>query len=311
MPAVSVIITVYGVEEYIERCVRALFGQTLEDIEFVFVDDCTPDASMDILARVMDDYPERRCSVKILRNDVNRGQAYSRRVGVEAATGDYLIHCDGDDWPEPEMYARMYFKAKAEDLDMVICRICRVYPDHIEHQMDDLGAADLLKALIKQDIYGQLLNKLVSRKAYERGMVYPVCNVGEDYAMTMQLACNCDSVGYLDETLYNYVIREGSITNTEKTLRKAEHLKDNFDIAFSSLETKGLAGKYRKDIVYTKCWFKFFILAFPTDYYRGVYPEVNVPFLFDNHFTLRQRLGHLTHLLGVHGISKAFVRKRK
>ena len=103
MPAVSVIVLVYKVEKYIERCARALFGQTMEDIEYVFVDDCTPDASMEMLERVLDEFPQRRSRVKVLRNDVNRGRAYSRRRGVGAASGEYIIHCDSDDWPEPDM----------------------------------------------------------------------------------------------------------------------------------------------------------------------------------------------------------------
>ena len=116
MPAVSVIIPVYGVEKYIERCARSLFEQTMEDLEYIFVDDCTPDASMDILARVMDDYPARRCQVKVLHNEVNRGLAYTRRRGVEASTGDYIIHCDSDDYVEKDIYEKLYAKATEEGL---------------------------------------------------------------------------------------------------------------------------------------------------------------------------------------------------
>lgn len=60
MPNVSVIIPVYNVEQYIERCARSLFGQTLDDIEYIFVNDCTPDKSMEVLARVLEDYPARK-----------------------------------------------------------------------------------------------------------------------------------------------------------------------------------------------------------------------------------------------------------
>lgn len=311
MPAVSVIVLVYGVEEYIERCARSLFEQTFEDLEYIFVDDCTPDASMDVLERVLDDYPARRSQVKILHNDVNRGQAFSRRRGVEAATGEYIIHCDSDDWIEPEMYSRLYSKAKEGNLDMLICRVRLVWPDHTRPSPDILGDEDALGALIRQDIYDYLPNKLISRRAYEKGIVYPVCNMSEDSAMVIQLACNCDSFGYVDEELYNYRMREDSITHSGNTTAKIDQMRENYNLAFSGLVARGLDGKYKDDIANLKCWLKSAAQNLPRDYYMELYPEVNISFLFNRRFTVMQRLGHLTHLLGIHGISRMLSGKKR
>ena len=311
MPAVSVIVLVYGVEEYIERCARSLFEQTFEDLEYIFVDDCTPDASMDILERVLEDYPERRSQVKILHNDVNRGQAFSRRRGVEAATGEYIIHCDSDDWIEPEMYSRLYSKAKEGNLDMLICRVRLVWPDHTGPSPDILGDEDALGALIRQDIYDYLPNKLISRRAYEKGIVYPVCDMSEDSAMVIQLACNCDSFGYVDEELYNYRMRKDSITHSGNTMAKIDQMRENYNLAFSGLEARGLDGKYKDDIANLKCWLKSAAQNLPRDYYMALYPEVNISFLFNRRFTVMQRLGHLTHLLGIHGISRMLSGKKR
>ena len=311
MPAVSVIVLVYKVEKYIERCARALFGQTMEDIEYVFVDDCSTDASMEILDRVMDEYPERRSSVKVLRNDVNRGQAYSRRRGVEAATGDYVIHCDSDDWPEPEMYARMYSKAKAEDLDMVICGMRRVYPGRVESMPDKTRSDDLPASLLYLDVTHYLLNKLVSRRAYEAPLAWPENNMCEDTAIIIQLACNCRNWGFLDECLYNYTFSPDSISSSEDTVGKLEQIRSNVDLAVSSLEARGLGGKYGKAVMHLKCRTKIRAFDFPRRYYLGLYPEANLPLFFDRRIPLKERLGHMTKMLGIHGISKPFVRKRK
>ena len=73
MPKVSVIIAVYGAEKYIERCARSLFEQTFDDIEYIFVDDCSPDKSIEILNAVIDDYPNRKNQVRIIRNHSNIG----------------------------------------------------------------------------------------------------------------------------------------------------------------------------------------------------------------------------------------------
>ena len=98
MPKVSVIVPVYGVEKYIERCARSLFEQTLDDMEFIFVDDCTKDESIEVLKRVIDLYPVRKDQVKIIHHAVNKGLSRARETGVNAATGDYIGHCDSDDW---------------------------------------------------------------------------------------------------------------------------------------------------------------------------------------------------------------------
>ena len=98
MPKVSVIIPVYGVEKYIEKCARSLFEQTLDDIEYLFVDDCTPDKSVDILKHILEEYPHRKSQVVIHRMEQNSGQAVVREWGVKNAKGDFIIHCDSDDW---------------------------------------------------------------------------------------------------------------------------------------------------------------------------------------------------------------------
>ena len=306
MPAVSVIVLVYKVEKYIERCARSLFEQTLQDIEYIFVDDCTPDRSIEILEWVLEDYPERKSQVIILHNERNSGLPFSRRRGVEAASGDYIIHCDSDDWPESDMYAKLYAKASSENLDMVICRMRLVYPGHTEPAPDILGAEDVLGALIRQDMYDHMFDKLVSRKAYEKGIIYPKYNMSEDTAQMIQLAANCESFGYVYETLYNYVIRDDSISHLKNTQEKIDQMKENYNLAFSCLEAKDLARKHRYDIVTLKCWLKSACQNLPRVYYINLYPEVNVAFLFNRHFTVMQRLGHLTQLLGIHGISKVF-----
>ena len=121
MPAVSVIIPVYKVEPYIARCARALFSQTMEDLEFIFVDDCTPDASIAVMREVLQEFPERKEQVVVYRMPQNSGLVAVRMQGLALARGEYVIHCDSDDAVDPEAYQLMYEKAVAEDLDIVTC----------------------------------------------------------------------------------------------------------------------------------------------------------------------------------------------
>ena len=121
MPKISVIVPVYNVEKYIERCARSLFEQTLEDIEYLFIDDCTQDRSIDILLQVLEEYPNRKQQVLIHHMARNSGQAIVRKWGMMNASGEYVIHCDSDDWVDNELYYLMYDKAISEQLDVVIC----------------------------------------------------------------------------------------------------------------------------------------------------------------------------------------------
>ena len=119
---ISVCIPVYGVEKYIERCARSLFEQTLKDgIEFIFVNDCTPDKSIEVLEKVLNEYPHRKDQVKIINHAQNCGLVSARKTSLEHAVGDYIVHCDSDDWCDPNLYEAMYNVAVENDADMVCC----------------------------------------------------------------------------------------------------------------------------------------------------------------------------------------------
>ena len=101
---VSVIIPVYGVEKYIERCAISLFEQTLDSIEYIFINDCTPDKSIDILKGIIAKYPKRAPHVRILNMLRNSGQAAVRITGLKNTKGNYIAHCDSDDWVDKNFY---------------------------------------------------------------------------------------------------------------------------------------------------------------------------------------------------------------
>lgn len=98
IPKVSVIIPIYRVEPYIERCARSLMEQTMREcIEFIFINDATPDGSMRLLKQVLDDYPARASQIRIINHNENKGIAYTRSEGIKEAKGQYIGWCDSDD----------------------------------------------------------------------------------------------------------------------------------------------------------------------------------------------------------------------
>ena len=101
MMKVSILVPVYGVEKYIEKCAVSLFEQSYEDIEYIFVNDCTPDRSIEVLRGTIARYPQRQKQVVIIDHDVNRGLGAARHTATDAATGELVMHVDSDDYLMP------------------------------------------------------------------------------------------------------------------------------------------------------------------------------------------------------------------
>lgn len=213
-PAVSVIIPIFKVEDYIGRCLHGLFSQTLESIEYIFIDDCSPDRSVEILESVLGEYPSRRPQVRLMRTGRNSGQAAVRALGIRAAEGEYLIHCDSDDWAEPRMYEKLYSKAKEDDADIVICDMFRS-----DGSSDSFfgcgfrGQKSYPRDVVAKRVFPALWNKLVRRSLFDWDhFAFPVENLGEDYAISAQTAVRSTRVSYVPEPLYHYFSNPSSIT---------------------------------------------------------------------------------------------------
>ena len=220
MPKVSVCVPIYNVEKYIEKCVRSLFEQTLDDIEYIFVNDCTPDKSMDILRRVLVEYPQRQERVKIIDHKVNKGSATVRNTCLSAATGEYIGWCDSDDWVETDMYEAMYDKAKAENADVVWCNYDTTKDPVICSPKTELflQSADYLKLLCLGEYAAFNWNKLVKREIYsDYDIRFPDNNdMMEDVVATFQVMHFAKKVVNIPRVLYHYVQNGCSITSRPK-----------------------------------------------------------------------------------------------
>ncbi len=207
---VSVLIPVYGVEKYIEKCVRSLFDQTLTDgIEFIFTDDCTPDSSIKIVEQVLEEYPHRKSQVKMLRHSENQGLAEARVTGLRAASGEYVIHCDSDDWVHPNMYELLYTEAKKNDADIVGCDAYHVFPNRtiIKKEAFDLNQDKLVSELIlSRSLDGYLWNRMIRRSFYIKGeyRADKGTTLLEDMAVTVPIHASTKKVAYVPQPLYYY-----------------------------------------------------------------------------------------------------------
>ena len=117
MPKVSVVIPVYNCEKYLQACIDSLLGQTLKEMEFIFVCDASPDDSLAIPR----ENEQRDARIRVIAFPENRGVSAARNAGVEAAVGEFIGFCDSDDWVEPQMYGALYDLAKEKDAQITFC----------------------------------------------------------------------------------------------------------------------------------------------------------------------------------------------
>lgn len=217
MPKVSVIIPIYGVEKYIERCARSLMEQTLTDIEYIFINDCTQDQSIEILKRVISQYPERQDNIILTNNKTNVGQARTRRKGIMMAHGDYIIHCDPDDWVDNDWIKSLYRAASDNNADISWCGFESILQDgsrkYFPNRASD-SIEDFLEKLEIGEKWGSMCLHLVRREiAQSPKIVWPSWNYCEDLAFIFQYAALAQSVSYVNRGLYKYRHNTESITS--------------------------------------------------------------------------------------------------
>lgn len=252
-PVLSVIIPVYNVADYIEKCAHSLFSQTFADIEFIFVDDRSPDDSIAILNRILKDYPNRAARTKIISNSINLGVGASRQTGVSNATGRYIIHCDPDDWVDPDYYEKLVAKAESDGCDMVISDFVLESPDRVLNMCQNPGQleydhfCDLMCGLGHPRMHGSLCNKLIRRSCYDGYIFPPGLDYCEDVLFLLNLRGSNIRMGYMAGSAYHYRVTPSSITNSYRFENIGR--ENRFIEAVESLSDKGKITPAQRDSI--------------------------------------------------------------
>lgn len=230
MSKVSVLVPVYGVEKYIERCARSLFEQTLDDIEFIFVDDCTPDRSIEILESVIEKYrlrfAEKKYDVKIVRMLTNSGQAAVRQHGIQLATGDYITFCDSDDIMPEDAVESLYNLAVESDADIVSGDMEWLYDDGTTKR-SYIGLPygsdreSVYRALLYKEYTHTLCSKLFRRSLLQEHEYITLLHAtnGEDGMLFYQVLQYANKVIHNNSVVYSYYQNSQSSTH----VRLKEH----------------------------------------------------------------------------------------
>jgi glycosyl transferase family protein len=242
---VTVTVPVYNTSKYLQKCLDSLAEQTLKELEVIIVDDGSTDNS----GQICDEYAERYPNFKVIHQP-NGGLATARQTGLDAATGEYIIVCDSDDWAEPDMYERLYKAAKDTDADIVMCGFIAEYSDGrsvpIQKWFKHLDFEGHMKELFGSG-YNNSWIRLVRRNLFiDNNIQYePGVNLGEDGYILYKLMLAHPRLTQIDAKLYHYRKEFGGQSYTNQPSMKQilqarkiiEWLRLNYD---NDLFAKGL-----------------------------------------------------------------------
>lgn len=238
---VSILVPVYGVEKHIERCARSIFEQTYHNLDIVFVDDCTPDKSIEILKRVLEEYSDRKAQTRIIRHEHNRGLAAARNTAVAAAVGTFLMHVDSDDWIENDAVEELVKKQEETGADFVTGVMVKNEDTLDYHYVEPVykDKNDMMILILSQICHHELANRLVKRALYTDHHIKALegVNQAEDWRLTPMLLWYANGIARLNKTTYHYFMSMESMCNSKKSMDKALKFYHDTYTNYSSLMT--------------------------------------------------------------------------
>lgn len=235
-PKVSIIVPVYNVEKYLDRCVKSLLNQTLKDIEIIMVDDGSPDNC----PKMCDEYAKKDSRIKVVHKQ-NAGLGYARNSGLEVATGEYVAFVDSDDYVDVTAYQVMYDEAIRTDADYVCCGYKRVkegksvweYKGETSNKSDLFRGeecVDFLKGMIGKDTKNPRFSHFdfaVWHGIYKGDLIrnngVSFCSerdlISEDIVFHLDFVSCCKVIRTIPDSFYNYCLNEGTLTTKYKAGR--------------------------------------------------------------------------------------------
>ncbi len=226
MSKVSIIVPVYKVEKYLDKCVDSIVNQTYKDIEIILVDDGSPDNC----PKMCDDWAIKDDRIKVIHKE-NGGLSDARNTGLEVSTGDYVGFVDGDDVVSNVMYEKLIDLISNSNSQISMCQFARFIegnsPNYtIKDDVSVFGQNEALKEILKEKIGNHVCNKLFKRELFDnisftKGVAY------EDIFIFYKLVLKANKIAITDSKLYGYMQRRDSITNKCTVKNVRDYLKAN------------------------------------------------------------------------------------
>lgn len=272
-PKVTIAVAVYNGAEHIERLARTLFEQTLEEMEFLFVDDKSTDGGMTIVQQVLEEYPSRKPQVRYVFHERNLGISATKRDCFLLSRGEYVIVVDDDDFLDRRMAELLYDKAVEEEADMVVSDFYYYTPKpryvSFVDQDTPKDTEGIRDAILNRYTWPVIWCRLFKRSLFEENdFVWPVKNLGEDVLISAVSAYYAQKIAYVQEPLYHYFFYGDSWSNRasrEHCLAQFESYKANVEIMLDFLAEKHVLHQYDRGVFVSKMRTKNKLLPILTD----------------------------------------------
>lgn len=233
---ISIIIPVYNIEKYVERCIMSLCNQTYSNLEIIIIDDGSADNSLSICKNIRDS------RIKIY-SQINKGVSSARNFGLKVANGEYIIFVDGDDYLEKNMIEELHKNIIKYKVDISICNYKSIFNKeerlNTSNSMEIvLNKNDFVENLLEKNTFrGYLWNKLIKREVIKNVKFDENIHIMEDLIFLLEISSNIKKV-YYDSNLYlyNYVQRENS--SLKKVTSKYLSILNAFPIIFKYISIK-------------------------------------------------------------------------
>lgn len=315
---VSILVPIFGVEKYIERCARSLFEQTYDNIEYIFVNDCSKDNSMKVLESLIKAYPKRKKQIHIINHDINKGLAASRNTAVNYCTGDFIMHVDSDDYLDLDTVECTMREQQRGNYDIVSFGFYKEYKNKtiVQNPINIVNPIEMCKAIIERNAFIGIWGRLYKTKLYKENGIYASegNNMGEDYQIAPCLMFYADSIYNLQIPKYHYnLMNEGSYVNSI-SIEKNRQLINSSNCMFAFFEQNKMfdksvyIGKLKVGIILLEnCVkgnlgadifkeYRFYIRNIPFNYYTSLSIQQKVIFFIKNYYILKALLGIITRL---------------
>ena len=281
MPKISIIIPVYGVEKYIERCCVSVFEQTYKNFELIFVNDCSKDNSEKILLNLIERYAHLNININHIKHEVNKGISATRETGLNAAKGEYILYVDSDDYIAPNMLELLVNRADETNADIVYCDYYDLKNGELIYQNQSLSVKDSLlitAAMLRSEIVWTPWNKIFKKSlATEHNIHWSLnINVGEDLVVMAKLFEKKKKIEFVNQALYIYnrdnvnsYLNSWNTSSCQQNLKAIEVINDFFSkellnsMLLKSLDRIKLIGRFQMLYTFESKLFKQIYKTFP------------------------------------------------
>ena len=219
---ITVVVPVYKVEKYIDRCVTSIINQSYKNLEIILVDDGSPDNC----GKICDDYAKKDERIKVIHKE-NGGLSDARNAGINIAKGKYITFIDSDDYIKYDYVEFLYNLILKNNVKVSICSHTVLYDTglRIDKETEEFSVLDA-KTTIKRILYGDSIDISAWAKMYETTLFddikYPKGRLFEDSAITCKILSNCEKIAIGSKSKYFYMIRSDSITNENFNVKKMD-----------------------------------------------------------------------------------------